>query len=127
VVDVAYANRTDLNNAVKQAEFKNQPYGQATAQRRAQRAVPPGPPPTETDTAGPVAGGLTPLDAPTQRPAEPVTTGLPFGAGAGPEALGATGIQPGSREDVILRVRAMAARYPNPALIAVLQALESKR
>jgi len=35
---------------------------------------------------------LTPLNAPTQRPSEPVTTGSPMGAGAGPEALG---IMPG--------------------------------
>ena len=31
---------------------------------------------------------LTPLGAPSERPGEPVTTGLGIGAGAGPEALG---------------------------------------
>lgn len=31
---------------------------------------------------------LTPLGAPSERPGEPVTTGLSIGAGAGPEALG---------------------------------------
>ena len=31
---------------------------------------------------------VTPLNAPTQRPNEPVTTGSPMGPGAGPEALG---------------------------------------
>lgn len=31
---------------------------------------------------------LTPLYAPTQRPDEPVTTGIALGAGAGPEVLG---------------------------------------
>ena len=31
---------------------------------------------------------LTPLNAPTQRPDEAVTTGSPLGPGAGPEALG---------------------------------------
>ena len=31
---------------------------------------------------------VTPLYAPTQRPTEPVTTGIPMGAGAGPEILG---------------------------------------
>lgn len=30
---------------------------------------------------------LVPLDAPTERPGEPITTGMPFGPGAGPEAL----------------------------------------
>jgi len=42
---------------------------------------------------GGMAQQVTPLSAPTQRPNEPVTTGAPMGAGAGPEALG---IQPGA-------------------------------
>jgi hypothetical protein len=33
-------------------------------------------------------GELTPLFAPTQRPGEPITTGIAMGAGAGPEVLG---------------------------------------
>jgi hypothetical protein len=41
---------------------------------------------------GGMAQQVTPLSAPTQRPNEPVTTGSPMGAGAGPEAIG---IQPG--------------------------------
>ena len=31
---------------------------------------------------------ITPLYAPTQRPEEPITTGIPLGPGAGPEVLG---------------------------------------
>ena len=31
---------------------------------------------------------VTPLYAPTQRPDEPITTGIPMGPGAGPEVLG---------------------------------------
>jgi len=31
---------------------------------------------------------ITPLDAPTERPDEPVTAGAPSGPGPGPEALG---------------------------------------
>jgi len=31
---------------------------------------------------------VTPLYAPTQRPDEPITTGIPLGAGAGPEVMG---------------------------------------
>ena len=31
---------------------------------------------------------ITPLFAPSQRPGEPITTGIPMGAGAGPEVLG---------------------------------------
>jgi hypothetical protein len=33
---------------------------------------------------------ITPLFAPTQRPEEPITTGVPIGPGAGPEILGIT-------------------------------------
>lgn len=45
--------------------------------------------PQQAQTAGPA---LTPLLAPTQRPNEPITAGVPMGAGPGPEALG---IMPG--------------------------------
>jgi hypothetical protein len=31
---------------------------------------------------------ITPLTAATERPDEPITTGVPFGAGPGPEVLG---------------------------------------
>jgi hypothetical protein len=34
------------------------------------------------------AGPVTPLFAPSQRPDEPITTGISMGAGAGPEVLG---------------------------------------
>ena len=39
-------------------------------------------------------GAVTPLFAPTQRPEEPITTGINLGPGAGPEVLGVQ-----SRED----------------------------
>jgi hypothetical protein len=34
-----------------------------------------------------VLAGITPLTAPTERPNEPVTSGMSFGAGPGPEVL----------------------------------------
>lgn len=94
----AYSNRTDLQS-VKVAP--GQQYGKGAAQRAAQEAVPmagrptmpaggaPAAPPTgRPPSPGPQPGDLTPLDAPSTRPNEPVTTGLSVGAGAGPEALG---------------------------------------
>lgn len=44
----------------------------------------------EADQAGaPMAGAqITPFDAPTARPGEPVTAGAPLGAGVGPEGAG---------------------------------------
>lgn len=86
----------------------NQPYGVGTKMAEAQRQMPlsgPTPVPSTTQSAGPsaptdpiaaalaaaaqmdppVEGGLT---RPTERPGEPVTTGLAIGPGAGPEAMG---------------------------------------
>ena len=89
----AYANRTDLNSPI--STVPNQEYGKATEQRQAQQAVPMGESPVSTAPAPspmpasrplPKPGELPHLDQ-TNRPEEPVTTGLPFGAGAGPEVF----------------------------------------
>jgi hypothetical protein len=87
-----------------------QGYGEEAQQKVAQRALPlaptqvnvaPGSPGTtsgaggpgaemlggQPPAAGPFAGELTPLTAPTNRPNEPVTAGLPIGPGPGPEAI----------------------------------------
>lgn len=83
-----YPNRTDLAaQPVKTAP--GQPYGQAGAQAQAQRALPlPATPPVQaaapSTQSGPPPGMLA---QPTARPGEPVTAGLPIGAGPGPEAL----------------------------------------
>lgn len=86
----SYGNRTDLNvNKVA----SGQRYGQAADQRAALKAVPINVP----STTGPAMampsqepiqpGGLGPLHAPTDRPGEPLTHGLPTGPGGGPEVL----------------------------------------
>lgn len=104
----------------EQARFTGQTYGEGARQQASQRVVPVGPPPTEP------GGGMqmTPLGAPTERPNEPITAGLPMGAGPGPEALSPIAIAPGSREDLILQLRAAASRYPNPALIRFIAEME---
>lgn len=75
-----------------------QPYGDRGEQIAAQQAVPMGPPP---DAAGPPAARQamdpmaaaqamtmpTPISAPSERPNEPITAGLPIGPGLGPEAV----------------------------------------
>lgn len=94
----AYANRSDLA-AQPVATAKGQEYGKATAQAEAQRAVPlaqmPPPPTAQASAApppgsfaGPYPGEVTGLDAPTERPREPLTHGLSIGPGGGPEVLG---------------------------------------
>lgn len=93
---VAHLNRTDLNVAkLPAAAATGQQYGQAGQQLAAQAAVPMGaqPTPTAPGSAGPpttaapgvTPGSLGPIDAPSSRPDEPLTTGAPFGAGAGPQ------------------------------------------
>jgi len=96
-----YPNRTDLNAPANEplSAVPGQQYGKETEQLNAQRAVPigtpPGPqvaqPPTVPLTRGTlqpqVQPGSLPFLHPTNRPDEPVTAGLPFGPGPGPESL----------------------------------------
>lgn len=89
----AYDNRSDLNtNRGTQpiTAVPNQPYGEAGEQIAAQeiaplRQVPSGGQMAMEPQGAPVS--VTPLDAPTGRPNEPVTAGVPIGPGVGPEAL----------------------------------------
>jgi hypothetical protein len=99
----SYGSRTDLNanrGAVPIAAASGQTYGAKKAQMDAQRAMPIAPPPASAMPAalsgppsrpvpGQMPGEVVPLDAPSQRPNEPLTAGLPVGPGAGPEVLGA--------------------------------------
>jgi hypothetical protein len=112
----AYANRSDLNGQPEPiTTVPGQPYGAAAEQRAAQRAVPiqgtqtPDVPNLKEPTvnsaqqpqpqAGPFAGEL-PWTGPTQRPNEPVTAGLPTGAGPGPEAMVGVGSLGAAHRDV---------------------------
>lgn len=65
-------------------------YGEQASFRQAQQGAPmvnTANPATAMPAAAPGAG-VVPLDAPTERPDEPVTAGAPVGAGPGPEVLG---------------------------------------
>lgn len=89
----AYPNRSDLPTAPDPGAgtFKGQPYGAATAQAQVQgsAAQPPmggGGPPLPAATPGPAPGSFGDLGRPTERPNEPVTSGIAFGPGPGPTA-----------------------------------------
>lgn len=82
-----YANRADLRapKTLPVQTAPNQAYGVAGQQQQAQRAVPMGaqpvpvgPPPSVPQPVGPTGmpTPLVPLDAPTMRPNEPLTTGV---------------------------------------------------
>ena len=124
---MAYGQRTDLNKMPATA-VPGQTYGEAGAQKSAQRAVPMG---ASAQPAPPSAtpGQYGPFDRPTERPQEPVTTGNPMGAGAGPEVLPAplpAYLQPGSREDLISQVRYIYSKNPNSAVFQLLLELENQ-
>lgn len=129
-----YSNRTDLQNPAKKIAVqaaKGQAYGQAGAQIAAQKAMPMAQAPSDGVITAPEPvvqpGQFGPLDAMTSRPNEPITTGMDFGPGPGPEILPATGTGPlGSKDDLIMRVRQAAAKYPNPNLIQLLILLEGQ-
>lgn len=81
-----YANRSDLT-AQPVRTAPSQEYGQGVAQQNAQKALPlaqvssvAAAPPSQVNPV-PDPGMLS---APTSRPGEPVTAGLPIGAGPGP-------------------------------------------
>lgn len=86
----SYSNRSDLSQPVQAPT--GLPYGQNQALEQAQAAAP------LPQAQDPFEGALqaaqqmefspVPLNAPSSRPFEPVTSGLVSGAGPGPEALG---------------------------------------
>jgi len=104
------------------AEFTGQTYGEASRQRASQRVVRPGPPPTQPGAppAGPTGAmpEMLPFDRPTDFP-----DGMMAETGGMPLPIG---VQPGSDEDLVLRVRAIASRFPNPALLQLVQELETR-
>lgn len=111
-----YANRTDLN--ANRTAFKGQTYGTGVAQQQVQQAAAQGqaaaqnPVQNLLDNAGNLVppgvkapGEFDPLLAPTTRPGEPVTAGLPFGPGPNT-------IQAPFRPDPIVQAAAAVASVP---------------
>lgn len=121
----SYQNRTDLNLAPKAAT--GLPYGEHKALIQAQQAVPlqsaatpaPSATPPVVGAGSPALPGQQDFTRATERPAEPVTAGLPIGAGPGPEVLQAN-TQP-SADIIGAQLRAIYAQYPNNDLLRVLQ------
>lgn len=101
---------------------KGTPYGTGVQQQAALRAVPlspssPTPTPTAEVPAGIQPGQVPSLSDPTSRPNEPVTAGLPLGAGPGPEAIG---LMPQAPEEVSV-LRALYVKYKNEDIRRLLE------
>lgn len=79
--------------------------------------------PMPTQMRGPEVGAdeVPNLGDQSNRPSEPVTAGLPYGPGAGPEALGP--MPPSPVDPVRQVVQAMMMVSPNPDLLRVLNRL----
>lgn len=97
-------------------------YGEAKALQEIQSGAPmQGNPIPSVPTPSVPMEPITPLSAPTQRPDEPVTSGMPFGPGSNiPPAAMMT-------EDVVAaQIRAAYSLYPNEDLYRLIIALEEE-
>jgi hypothetical protein len=102
----ASGNRTDLLSKPP-GELPDDAYGEQAARERQQAALPMGRP-------------RPPVLAPTTRPNEPVTAGLPLGPGPGASPL------PGRQDTTIARLRALVQASRDPQLAILLGRLESR-
>lgn len=110
-------NRTDLATQPNRAATGQQ-YGKATAQRESQKVIPlpqQQVPRLDLNAVTQAAARATPptglLEGPSEDATEPVTAGLPFGPGPGPEALGLAATDPTEAA-----LRALYQAHPNEAL-----------
>jgi len=81
-----YGQRQALANAQRTIPLPNTTGTPPPAAPVATPAAPAAPPPTPAAAPMP-PGGAGAFNRPTERPDEPVTTGLPYGPGPGPEAV----------------------------------------
>lgn len=72
--------------------------------------------------------GITPITANTQRPDEPITAGLPTGAGINilPSVTPLINNVDAPKDVVAETIRATYAEYPSPGLFSLLQKLEQE-
>lgn len=99
-----YGERKRLEEAQKVIPLPTSGGGPAAPMSPAQSAAP-GPPPPQLDFA-----------RPTERPNEPVTTGLPIGPGAGPSALA----QPAT-DQVGTTLRGLYAQNPSNDILRLIE------
>lgn len=122
-----YPNRSDLRQP--KVAIPGQAYGVQKQQLQAQAILPVSPspgaapvaggPPVASTPGGPPPGSFGPLDRPTDNPSEPLTAGIPMGAGPGPEALMLQGANP-----VIQQIKALYAAFPDDSIREILEDLE---
>lgn len=123
----AYPARSDMHQPVKVAPGGQ--YGSRTKLEQAQKAVPlptagsaqgapPAPPQAQQGGAPAALPGQLPFDRASARPTEPITAGLPVGAGPGPEALTTAGP---AADDVGAQLRALYALHPTNDILRLIE------
>jgi hypothetical protein len=101
----ALSRRTDGGGAGQaQQRLGNAAYGEQKAFGEIQSGAP------MAQAERPPMPKVTPLNAPTERPEEPVTTGAPMGPGPGPEAIG---VARSLKDQSILDTRQIAQYLPS--------------
>lgn len=125
-----YTNRTDLNKQPVRVAPSAQ-YGQGAAQEASQKIVPlantagapaaGGAPAPSQQPPGPLPGDHGAFNRPTDMPQQPVTAGMPFGAGPGPEALGMV-----QRPKVSQTIAQLASMSNDPELLALAQRAQAQ-
>lgn len=112
-----------------------QAYGQRQAQEQVLSTIP-----SQGGGGGPLRGGsvdpaatlaaaqqfqpppVTGMGEPSERPGEPVTAGLPIGAGPGPEVMGGmTGTEP-----ALETLRAIYMQYPSETIRELIEDMEAE-
>lgn len=119
----ALSRRTD-GGPIQAAKYipANGKYGEAKALQEMQSGAPmQGNPVPSMPTPNVPMEPLTPLTAPTERPNEPITSGMPFGPGSNTPPAVTFG-----NDDVAAQIRAAYALYPNDDLARLVMALEEE-
>jgi hypothetical protein len=120
-----YSNRTDLQNPaakIAATAAKGQAYGEAGKQIAAQQAVPMGASPTSMMPQGIAPGSMGALDRMTERPNEPITAGMDFGAGPNTAQAGIPIVAPGFN-DSLEELKVLYRQFPNTDLGNLLSSL----
>lgn len=100
----AYTNRTDLARDRQPTRVtRGKQYGERAKAEQSQAAMP-----LPDVTNIPAPGSVPSLTAPTTRPAEPVTAGLPIGAGPGPNVAS---VPASAGSQALFDLRALAERF----------------
>lgn len=101
----AYPQRTDLGRDRQPSRVpKGKEYGKRQKAEQSQAAMP-----LPDASRIPPPGSVPSLTAPTSRPGEPVTAGIPIGPGPG----GSRAVPAAAGSQALFDLRALAAQYPD--------------